>query len=179
MASGQLVSDDLINEVVADRLSETDCHGGCILDGYPRTVAQAQSLERVLDKLDLPEPVVFDFYLPPAKIVERLSRRRQCPHCGGIFSLKRNADSPRCNRDGTPLIQRADDNPAIIRQRLQLYRANSADLVDFYRNRNYHQIDAARAPQQISAELMRLLDARRPAAAAHAVPQALRLSATA
>jgi adenylate kinase len=157
MASGQLVSDELINRVVADRLRQGDCRHGCILDGYPRTVAQARFLERLLEDLNLSEPAVFNLHLAVEKIVHRLSRRRQCPKCGGIFSLNRNAESIRCEKDGALLIHRADDNPAAIRQRLEVYRATFADLIDFYRSRNYHEIDAARSLNAISQELLKLL----------------------
>lgn len=157
MASGQLVSDELINRVVADRLRQRDCRHGCILDGYPRTVAQARFLERLLEDLNLPEAVVFNFDLALEKIVHRLSRRRQCPKCGGIFSLNRNAESIRCQKDGTLLVSRTDDNPVAIRQRLEVYRASCANLVDFYRTRSYHEIDAARSPAAISQDLLKVV----------------------
>ena len=164
MTSGQLVSDDLINEVVAARLRKQDCCDGCILDGSPRTVSQANFLDSLLDELNLPEPSVFNFQLAPDKIVNRLSRRRQCPECGGIYSVKRANGASRCERDGSLLIQRADDNPATIRQRLQLYDATSAALVNFYGRRDYHEISASRTPRHISRELLQLLEARKPVA---------------
>jgi adenylate kinase len=163
MASGQLVSDDLINQVVAGRLRHSDCHWGCILDGYPRTVSQARFLDALLNRLDLPEPIVFNFELQVEKVVHRLTRRRQCPKCGGIFSINRNAESIRCQNDGTLLIQRADDKPLAIRQRLELYRNTSAGLIDFYRSRNYHEIIASRSPKHVSEELLALLGMRIPA----------------
>ncbi len=178
MASGQLVSDDLMNEVVADRLSRRDCRHGCILDGYPRTVSQARFLEALLDRLNLPEPVIFNLNLAPEKIVARLSRRRQCPQCGGIYSIKPYSAPPRCERDGSVLVQRPDDAPATIRQRLEVYRATSEALADFYRTRNYYEISAARTPKHISKELLRLIATRRPAAVA-AVRPPLQVSATA
>lgn len=166
MASGQLVSDELINRVVADRLQQGDCQGGCILDGYPRTVPQARFLDTLLNRLGLPEPVVFNFDVALEKIVHRLSRRRQCPKCGAIFSLNRNAESLRCEYDETLLLQRADDNPVAVRRRLEVYQATFADLVGFYRTRNYHQIDGARPPEVISQELLGLLVRPTPARAA-------------
>lgn len=164
MASGQLVSDDLINQVVAERLREKDCQAGCILDGYPRTVAQARFLEDLLDRLGLPEPIVFNFELEVEKIIHRLTRRRQCPKCSAIYSVNRNAESIRCQKDGALLVQRADDNAAAIRQRLELYKNTCADLVEFYRTRTYHEIVASRPPQHISDELLARLGMRMPAA---------------
>jgi len=157
MASGQLVSDDLINRVVTERLHQEDCRFGFILDGYPRTVAQGGFLRTLLEELNLPEPVVFNFDLSIEKIVYRLGRRRQCGKCGGIFGVNRNAESIRCPQDGTLLVQRADDKPEAIRQRLEVYRATSADLIEFYRGRNYYEINASRKPEQIAEELLSLL----------------------
>lgn len=178
MASGHLVSDDLINEVVDERLRRSDCNSGCILDGYPRTVSQALSLEGLLDRLNLPEPVVLNFQLASDKIVERLSRRRQCPQCGASYSVKHHNNSARCERDGSLLTRRADDNPETIRQRLELYHSTSAALVDFYRSRNYHEIRASRTPSHVSRELTRILRGSRPVTAIPAVHQTV-LSATA
>jgi adenylate kinase len=158
MASGELVGDDLINQVVAERLGAHDCASGCILDGYPRTVAQARFLDSLLDQLGMSEPVVFNFDLGIEKVIHRLSRRRQCPKCGSIFSLNRNAESIRCHKDGALLIQRADDKPEAIRQRLEVYRATCAELVDYYRTRSYHEIAGHGTPKQISHELLSILD---------------------
>lgn len=157
MASGQLVSDELINQVVAERLQCEECARGCILDGYPRTAAQARYLERTLNQLGMPEPIVFNFELSLEKIVHRLSRRRQCARCGGIFSINRNAESIRCPNDRALLVQRADDNPAAIRKRLEVYSATANELIDFYRRRNFHAIDGQRAPKQITEQLLTLL----------------------
>lgn len=179
MAAGQLVSDDLINRVVASRLSHNDCRSGCILDGYPRTVSQARFLEALLDQLNLREPVIFHFDLAMESIVERLSRRRQCPQCGGIFSLTQNVAAARCDRDGALLVQRSDDDATAIRRRLELYRTTSADLVDFYRSRSYHEISASRSPKQICNEIVRLLGMRSPSDAIAPVCHSVQLSATA
>jgi adenylate kinase len=168
MASGQLVSDDLINQVVAERLRCDDCVGGCILDGYPRTVAQGRYLERLLNELGMPEPTVFNFELTLDKIVHRLSRRRQCPKCGGIFSINRKAESIRCQKDGAVLGQRADDNPAVIRHRLEVYSATANELIDFYRGRKFYAIEAQLAPKQITEQLLALLTT--PAPTRHRAP---------
>lgn len=154
MASGELVGDDVINQVMAERLRSHDCAFGCILDGYPRTVAQARFLESILEQLDMPEPIIFNFEVSVEKIVHRLSRRRHCPKCGGVFSVNRLAESIRCKKDRTVLIRRADDAPEAIRQRLDVYRTTGADLIDFYRTRNYHEIAAANTPKEISQELL-------------------------
>lgn len=167
LASGQLVSDDLVNQVVARRFGQSDCAHGCILDGYPRTVSQARFLDGLLRKLKMARPVVFDFEIECEEIVSRLGRRRQCGECGRVFSLDGNSHSGElvCDRDGAPLVQRADDNPEAIRERLRLYEQNAGALVRYYARKDYHRICATRSPEEISRELLGLLGRRAAAAA--------------
>ncbi len=156
LASGQLVSDDLINQVVGSRLRESDCKAGYILDGYPRTVSQAQYLDELLGRLRMPSPVVFDFEISTEEIVARLSSRRQCMQCGAISSIdeKSNGTDLFCERDGAELIQRPDDNPATIRERLRLYERNAGKLLRYYGKRNCHRIRAARPPEAVLNDLL-------------------------
>jgi adenylate kinase len=156
LASGQLVSDDLMNQVVDSRLSQYDCQRGCILDGYPRTLSQAKYLDTLLAKLDKPRPVVFDFEISSREIVRRLSCRRVCVECGRIVSMGVNGrDSQEvCERDGSRLIQRDDDNPVSIRQRLRLHQRNAGQLIRYYRNRNYHRVAASRSADEVCDELL-------------------------
>lgn len=153
LARGELVDDRTMNELVTCRLRESDCARGCILDGYPRTVAQA----RYLDNLDFAVPRIFDFIVSARDVISRLGGRKYCPECGQTFSTAQV-----CSRDGSPLIQREDDKPAVIRERLRVYRRNMDKLVRFYQSRDYHPIHATRAPDMVFEELLRLLDAGRP-----------------
>ena len=165
LASGQLVSDDLVNEVVARRLGREDCARGCILDGYPRTVPQARFVQQLLRNLKMPRPVVFDFEIEPKDVIARLSRRRQCASCGRIVTVEDGPSAePVCDRDGSKLVQRADDNPATIRERLKLYKQNAGELTGFYRNREVYRICAGRTPEQVSDELLGILGQRASAA---------------
>jgi adenylate kinase len=164
LASGQLVSDDLMNQVISSRLREADCQRGFILDGYPRTVSQARFLGRLLTALGMPNPVVFHFDISSEDVVLRLTRRLQCPECGRIFSMNShlmNGDSAHsgmsCDRDGSKLVHRLDDNVISIRERLKLYDENAARLARYYRNRRCHRICANRAPQEISNDLLTIL----------------------
>jgi adenylate kinase len=152
LAAGQLVGDELMNEVVAKRLSQNDCEYGWILDGFPRTVTQARFLAGHADGA----PLVFDFFLSERELVARLSGRRECAQCGRIFAASAVAA---CDLDGSSLVQRADDHPAAIRERLRIYRRNADELVRFYRQHNYHRISAARTPDVISRELFRIAGA--------------------
>ncbi len=153
LARGELVDDLIMNELVTRRLREPDCARGCILDGYPRTIAQA----RYLENLNFAEPRIFDFIVSARDVISRLGDRKYCPGCGQTFSA-----SQVCSQDGLPLVQREDDKPAVIRERLRVYRRNMDKLVRFYRAKDYHPIHATRAPDMVFQELLRLLDTGRP-----------------
>jgi adenylate kinase len=153
LARGELVDDLIVNELVSRRLRQPDCARGCILDGYPRTIAQA----RYLDNLNFAVPRIFDFIVSARDVIARLGGRRYCPACGQTFSTAQV-----CSRDGLPLIQRDDDKPAVIRERLRIYRRNMEKLVRFYRSKDYHPIHATRAPDVVFEELLHLLDGGRP-----------------
>jgi adenylate kinase len=165
LATGQLVGDDLMNQVVASRLRERDCRSGCILDGYPRTISQAHFLDSLLAKWQKRRPVIFDFEISADEIVGRLSRRRYCSECGRICSVEPDSGAERllCERDGSPLLQRSDDNPETVRERLRLHERNAADLVRYYRDQDYHAIRATGAPDGICDELLNILAANWPA----------------
>jgi adenylate kinase len=159
LASGQLVKDELMNQVVASRLRERDCRHGCILDGYPRTLSQARFLDALLARMGKRRPVIFDFEISADEIVARLSRRRQCPECGRISSvdLSNGAAALVCENDGAALAQRADDTAETVRERLRLHERNSADLAQYYRDQDYYAICATREPEDICDELLNIL----------------------
>lgn len=164
LASGQLVSDALMNRVISSRLREADCQHGFILDGYPRTVAQARFLDRLLTTLGMPCPVVFRFDISNEDVVSRLTQRLQCAECGRIFSMNSKLPSGDsadremlCDRDGSKLVHRADDNASSIGERLRLYEENASRLMSYYRKRSCYRIGADRAPEEISNELLTIL----------------------
>jgi adenylate kinase len=164
LASGQLVSDELMNQVVSSRMRECDCERGCILDGYPRTVSQARFLDGLLTGARKRRPLIFDFEISCDEIVARLGWRRQCGECGRIFRVAPDAESAAmvCDRDGSPLVQRADDNPETVRKRLRLYEGNAEELRHYYQNHEYHRIYAARPAVEICEELLSVLAASWP-----------------
>lgn len=178
MTSGQLVSDDLINQVLASRLKNSDCANGCILDGYPRTISQARFLNDLLVGLRKPQPVVFNFEIESATIVTRISRRRQCAECGRIFSIsgEKTEETLRCDYDGSLVSQRADDRPEVVHERLRQYERNAIELVRHYATEDYHSLSADSSPEQITDHLLSTLAATwspqilsRGASAAHQV----------
>lgn len=150
---GGLVGDNLVNEMLAERLHHPDCCDGFLLDGYPRTLAQARFLDNLLSQRGLGQPVVIHFEVPHHILVTRLSSRRQCPSCGRTYN------SPgRCEQCGTQLIQRPDDREEVIRERLRTYDEQTNPVVDFYLYGDYHLIDANRSPDEVFREVEQVLE---------------------
>jgi adenylate kinase len=156
LEAGQLVEDELIQEVVTQRLSQADCARGCILDGFPRTAAQARYLDRLLACSSFMAPVVFDLAIAPQILIDRLSSRRACPVCARTYHMAPGS-SPCCPHDGELLIVRSDDQPATIRRRLQIYADNTSEIARFYQNRGYHRVDASQPVEKLTQKLMALL----------------------
>ncbi|MFP4005799.1 MAG: adenylate kinase [Candidatus Hadarchaeia archaeon] len=132
---GDLVPDDLVNEVVRERLTEPDCKNGFVLDGYPRTLKQAKALNEIEDiEIDL----VINLNVGEKVIINRLSNRRVCRDCGEIYNLKSIPPEEEgiCDKCGGKLYQREDDKPEVIKNRLKQYRERSKPLLDFYREKD-------------------------------------------
>jgi adenylate kinase len=156
LEAGALVSDEVMQEIVAQRLMQPDCANGCILDGFPRTVGQARFLDRFLVGSAFGAPIVFDLAIEPTILIERLSSRRQCPTCARTYHMTPGA-STQCPHDGTELIVRDDDQPETIRHRLQVYADNTSELVRFYQNRGYQRLDGSQPVEKLTQRLMALL----------------------
>lgn len=131
--SGELVSDEIVATLISNRIKKDDCKNGFILDGYPRNVTQAETLENIVGKID---KVVF-IYVPDEVIIERMSGRRSCEKCGQMYHLKYNppkkVDS--CDICNSSLIQRKDDNIETVQKRLNVYNQSTSPLIDFYRKK--------------------------------------------
>jgi len=162
MDAGDLVSDEIVNEMVRERISRPDCARGFLLDGYPRTLPQAHALEEILQREGRPTPLVVDLKVGYDVIVARLAGRRICPACHRTYNLNLQppAKAGVCDEDGTPLQQRADDREEAIRGRLSAYEAQTSPLEDFYRGQGrFHEINADQSPEQITVALSRIFDA--------------------
>lgn len=131
---GLLVPDDVVIGIVRDRLKEDDCKNGFILDGFPRTVPQAQALDDMGIEIDK----VIDIQVPDEKIVQRLSGRRVCSGCGASYHLlyKKPEKDGVCNLCGTQLVQRTDDREETVLERLKVYHEQTEPLVEYYRKKN-------------------------------------------
>jgi adenylate kinase len=153
--SGALVPDEMTIEIVKDRLTQPDCKAGYLLDGFPRTVVQAEALAG-FERLD----AVVNFVLADAEIVARLSGRRVCKACGTPFHLKSLPPKTAgvCDNCGGELIQRKDDEVATIEERLRVYAAQTEPLIDWYRSKGLlRDIDASPAPTEVLKELKKVL----------------------
>lgn len=127
--SGQLVPDELTCAIVEDRLTEADCANGFILDGFPRTVPQAEALDALLNKISQNLTVAIDIEVPDEEIVERLSARRSDPETGAIYNLKFDPPPPEV---AGRVIQREDDKPETIKERLRVYHENTEPIIGYY-----------------------------------------------
>ena len=128
--SGNLVPDEVVIGIIKERLEYDDCKGGFILDGFPRTVAQAEALDAMGIEMD----VVVSIEVPDEKIVERMSGRRVCDKCGTSYHTvyKPSKDGATCDKDGTPLTLRRDDSPEVVLSRLNVYHELTEPLKDYY-----------------------------------------------
>ena len=138
MDKGQLVPDEVTIGIVQERLLEDDCKKGFLLDGFPRTIAQAEALETFLKENGIVLDAVLDVNVPAEILVRRMVGRRVCKGCGATFHVEFNAPKQEgiCDVCGTPLIQRADDTYETANSRLEVYDNNTAPLLDFYNTRN-------------------------------------------
>jgi adenylate kinase len=151
MAAGSLVSDEVVNRMVQERLSQPDAAKGFILDGYPRTIAQAEPLCQWLDRRGIRE-VVIHLAVDYNIIIARLTGRRQCPLCGTLYNLA--TQPPRvdsvCDLDGEPLVIRDDDREAVIRERLDAYDRQTRPVLEYFvsAGRRVIQVDASNDPPE-------------------------------
>jgi adenylate kinase len=162
MDRGELVSDEIMGGVVDERLDRDDTrHRGYILDGYPRTVPQAELLEKITasEPLDL----VIDLVVPTEVVLERLASRRVCTDCGANYSV----DAPPkygwvCDNCGGDVVQRADDTPEAIQKRLDLYERETAPLIAWYAARDLlTEVDGLGSAEEVTARLVAAIDERR------------------
>jgi adenylate kinase len=163
MARGELIPDETTVNMLADRLEEPDCReNGALLDGFPRTIPQAEALDDLLAESGQRVSKVLYLDISEEEAVRRISGRRSCPTCGRIYHV--DFDPPkvaeRCDDDGAELTQRADDQPGVVRERYQLYLEKTAPLADFYRERGLLvEISAMRSVDEITPDMLSAIQA--------------------
>lgn len=163
MEAGELVADDLVCEVVRERINRPDCAHGYILDGFPRTLPQAEWYVRFLEQSGGGASRLIVIYLTVGynDLYRRLLGRRSCPKCGRIYNdfTQPPRQAGVCDLDQTPLVQRKDDDPAVIRERLSAYEQQTLPLVNFFRHRGcLLQISGAEAVDRVSERIFAAVD---------------------
>jgi adenylate kinase len=161
MDKGQLVPDELVLEMLFDRVARKDCVGGYLLDGFPRTLPQAEALEKRLPQGASVQAVSLS--VPDAALLERITGRRSCKSCGNVHHVKnaRPRIEGRCDRCGNALVQRPDDTEAVFRERLAVYRRQTQPLEGFYRSRGIlAEVAGDREPDQVFEALRQVASAQ-------------------
>jgi adenylate kinase len=167
MDRGELVNDEVMSGIVRERLEKADARLGFILDGFPRTVAQAEALDLMI--VDRGSLLVIDIVVPETELVRRLAGRMICADCGanageaaesGSALVDANPHPDHCRRCGGPLVQRADDSNGVVRERLKVYHCQTEPLVEYYRRRlTFRSVDGAQSPDNVAADLATAVDA--------------------
>jgi len=160
MDAGALVSDDLVIKLVEARFLEPDAARGALLDGFPRTLAQAEALERLLGEDGV--KLCVNLEVPIELVTQRLSSRRVCQECGAIYNENDpSAISGTCEKCGGDVVQRADDQPEAIRQRLETYERDTAPLLEFYAARGLLvSVNGDQTPDAVTADIEDAVRAR-------------------
>lgn len=167
MERGELVSDALMVAIVRERLARDDTRDGFILDGFPRTVAQAVALDEILAGRD--PLIVVELSVPDQALVERLSRRRVCRECGATYGAGAGAVQVICARCGAALVARKDDRKEVVQERLRVYREQTEPLVAFYRDRpTFRRVDGNQPAEAVRIAIGGAIDAAQ--AALHVQP---------
>lgn len=160
MDAGDLVPDELVVELVADRLSKEDCNSGFVLDGFPRTIAQAKALDSTLEKLGMSLDHALDIEVEDEKIIVRMAGRRTCKGCGKIYhvvTMPSKAEGV-CDDCGSELIIRADDNESTVRNRLEVYHKTTEPLIDYYKEMGIlHSFDGSKTPDEVLDDVLKII----------------------
>ncbi|MFC4389241.1 adenylate kinase [Gracilibacillus marinus] len=156
MDEGSLVPDEVTIGIVEERLSKPDCEKGFLLDGFPRTIAQAEALDQLLNKMNKSLDYVLHVDVDTNELVERLTGRRICPTCGATYHVLFNPPKEEgvCDKDGAALIQREDDQPATVKNRLDVNIAQTQPMLDFYSDKgSLVTIDGSQAIDKVFIDI--------------------------
>jgi adenylate kinase len=160
MDRGELVPDALVTKMVVERLAKDDCDRGCVFDGFPRTVKQAVDLDHILDLRGMGKPVVIEFRIEPDRLFRRLSGRWMCSVNGETYNIYEAPPKIAgiCDFDGGKLIQRPDDRPEVISERLAAYERQTRPLADYYWRRGVLDvIDASASMEEVGYALAKII----------------------
>jgi len=158
MDSGSLVPDEIIIGMIKDRFSEDDCKNGFLLDGFPRTIAQAEALDKLLKKMKIHIDYIINIDVPDENIINRISKRLSCSNCGDVYNLmfKKPKKEMVCDSCGFKLHQRDDDKEEVIRNRLEVYRKQTAPLIQYY-NKKIMNVDGQQSINEVTKDILKIL----------------------
>ncbi len=157
MDKGQLVPDEVVVGMVKDRLSQSDCESGFLLDGFPRTLAQAEALSKTIDEMGIKLDGVINIDVPRERLLARLTGRRVCKQCGASYHVMFNPPQKDgvCNSCGGELYQRSDDNEETVNNRLDVYEAQTQPLIDYYKEKGLLlNVNGDQAIDKVLAEIL-------------------------
>ena len=160
MDKGLLVPDELVCDLVVDRIQQADCEKGYILDGFPRTIPQAEALENALNAIEQKLDYAIDIDVPDENIINRMSGRRACVGCGATYHVLFNPTKVegKCDVCGESLILRDDDKPETVKKRLDVYRTQTQPLIDFYTERKVLvEVDGTQSMDKVFDDIMKIL----------------------
>ena len=161
MKAGELVSDDIMVGIIRDTLEQQRCKNGFILDGFPRTLAQAKAFDELLGKLNITNVYLVNIFANNEEIVSRLTNRRACKACNNIFTYSEVKDAAKCPKCGAEnsFYQREDDKEEVIRRRLSVYEENTKPVLDFYENKgSVVSANGIGIVENITAEILKGLE---------------------
>ncbi len=162
MDQGLLVPDELTCDLVMDRIGQDDCKNGFVLDGFPRTIPQAEALDAALTKINQKMDYAIDVDVPDENIVNRMSGRRACLNCGAtyhIVSIPTKVEGV-CDRCGSPVVLRDDDQPETVKKRLNVYHEQTQPLIDYYKEQNIlRTVDGTQPMEDVFGAIVEILGA--------------------
>lgn len=161
MDQGQLVPDELTVKILLDRVAKEDCKNGYVLDGFPRTIPQAEVLDKALADLGDSVDFAIDVEVPDENIIKRMGGRRACLSCGATYHLEHIPPKAEgiCDRCGKELILRDDDKPETVEKRLHVYHEQTSPLIDFYRAKGIlKEVDGTRKMEEVFNAIVEILD---------------------
>ncbi|MBO4919580.1 MAG: adenylate kinase [Erysipelotrichaceae bacterium] len=161
MNRGELVPDEVIHDIIVERLSRDDVDAGFLFDGYPRTKNQAIDLDEILKQLDKKVDCVIDLEIDDEDLIKRITGRRLCPDCGEIYNIyyKPSLKEGICDKCGGSLIQRKDDNPDSLKVRLQEYHKNTQPVIEYYEEMGIvRHVDASKSKDEVYDDVKAILE---------------------
>jgi adenylate kinase len=162
MDRGELVPDDVVIGIVKERLSQPDCEKGFILDGFPRTLKQAEALDTMLEELGKKIDAVINVDVPEEEIIKRIVYRRTCRSCGAVYNLIYSPpkEDMKCDKCGGELYQRDDDKEETVKARLKVYREQTEPLINYYAQKGVlHNVDGTKNIDEVYSEIEKILSA--------------------